>query len=169
MPLHEMWARGECDNGHALAGEDWDARRCLRCKKAKDKQRKNVVGPVRFEYREPVVNNQRWFDGAICFGMDPAEFFPEAGSSLKEARKVCGNCPLATRRDCLADSLALDEYPLYGFRGGLSPRDRSEVKQGRQSFEELLGLDGEPEVSVPIGYETKKAIQEIADLARAVA
>ena len=40
-----------------------------------------------------------WRDSAACRGTDPELFFPERGSSTREAKEVCRGC--VVQQDCL--------------------------------------------------------------------
>lgn len=70
-----------------------------------------------------------WVFQAACFGSDPNLFYPESmdDEAAWAARKVCQGCPVA--RECLQD--ALDSNDRFGIRGGLSPKQRTNLLKGR--------------------------------------
>ncbi|MCC0094967.1 MULTISPECIES: WhiB family transcriptional regulator [Streptomyces] len=61
-----------------------------------------------------------WYDLALCAQTGPGFFFPEPGSSLREAKRLCGACE--GRTACLEYALANDER--FGVWGGLSESER---------------------------------------------
>lgn len=61
-----------------------------------------------------------WTVDALCAQVDAELFFPEKGESNREAKRVCGGCPV--RAECLGWALANNER--YGIYGGLSDRER---------------------------------------------
>lgn len=67
----------------------------------------------------------KWKDSALCAQTDPELFYPEKGSSTKEARKVCVSCEV--RSECLEEALANNER--FGIWGGLSERERRKLKK----------------------------------------
>lgn len=79
----------------------------------------------------PVVEeeNREWLQRANCTGVDPDLFFPERGSSTREAKEVCRGC--VVREDCLDYAIARNEK--FGIWGGLSERDRRKVRRLRLS------------------------------------
>ena len=68
-----------------------------------------------------------WQAGAPCEGMPGDIFFPEKGGSTRDAKSVCKTCKV--RRECLEYALAYDER--FGIWGGLSERERRDIKQNR--------------------------------------
>src|SRR6478736_4703394 len=80
-----------------------------------------------------------------CAGMADATYaesdpFYPAGSKgdapdYTEAAKVCTRCPLTA--SCLAD--ALTETVQWGYRGGLTPEQRQELKTGGGAVERQRG------------------------------
>lgn len=84
---------------------------------------------------EPQDEPDAWRQHAACHprhrpdDMTPAEwtgqFFPHRGETPREARAICGSCPVVD--DCLADGL-MDRV---GIRGGLSERQRRTVRKSR--------------------------------------
>lgn len=70
-----------------------------------------------------------WEKAALCSQSDPELFFPEQSGASKKAKEVCGRCPV--RAQCLATGLANDER--HGIWGGLSTRERHELKKTQQA------------------------------------
>ncbi|MFF0739891.1 WhiB family transcriptional regulator [Streptomyces sp. NPDC004111] len=68
-----------------------------------------------------------WQDGALCAETGPEFFFPEPGSSTREAKQLCGACDM--KRTCLEYALAHDER--FGVWGGLSEKERNELRRAR--------------------------------------
>jgi hypothetical protein len=77
-------------------------------------------------------NGANWKAGAACTrpGVNPDWFYPESMNDpgAWAARRICAACPVA--RECLAD--ALETKDRFGIRGGLSPKQRSNLKKGRK-------------------------------------
>lgn len=65
-----------------------------------------------------------WENRALCKEVDPEIFFPEKGCSTREAKQICGLCPV--RSECL--EYALDTGQRYGIYGGLSERERRRLR-----------------------------------------
>ncbi len=61
-----------------------------------------------------------WQDRALCAQTGADFFFPEPGSSVREAKRICGMCEM--RSACLEYALANDER--FGVWGGLSEKER---------------------------------------------
>ncbi len=70
---------------------------------------------------------REWMAAGLCLQTDPEAFFPEKGGSTRDAKRVCGRCDVRER--CLAYALEHDER--FGIWGGMSPRDRKKIKEGR--------------------------------------
>ena len=68
-----------------------------------------------------------WQARANCMGVDPDLFFPERGSSTREAKEVCRGC--VVRTDCLEFAIANGEK--FGIWGGMSERERRRVRRAR--------------------------------------
>lgn len=68
-----------------------------------------------------------WQLRANCMGVDPELFFPERGSSTREAKEVCRGCVVA--EDCLEFAIANGEK--FGIWGGMSERERRRVRRAR--------------------------------------
>lgn len=67
-----------------------------------------------------------WTAHAACRGQDPALFFPERGHSAAPARNICDTCPVQFA--CLRH--ALDNPSLMGIWGGLTERERDQIRRG---------------------------------------
>ncbi len=68
-----------------------------------------------------------WQLRANCMGVDPELFFPERGSSTREAKEVCRGCVVS--EDCLEFAIANGEK--FGIWGGMSERERRRVRRAR--------------------------------------
>ena len=68
-----------------------------------------------------------WADDAACKGMDTALFFPAKGEDLSSARSVCARCTVTA--ECLEEALALATNDDLGIRGGLSQRQRRQIRR----------------------------------------
>ncbi len=68
-----------------------------------------------------------WQASANCLGVDPDLFFPERGGSTREAKAVCAGC--VVRDECL--DYALEHGEKFGIWGGLSERERRQVRRRR--------------------------------------
>ncbi|AVO21663.1 WhiB family transcription factor [Mycobacterium phage MooMoo] len=75
---------------------------------------------------EMVTGQEEWADRAVCQTTDPESFYPEKGSSTKDAKQVCAGCPV--RVECL--QWALDNNEEFGVWGGYSERERRKIKRG---------------------------------------
>jgi WhiB family redox-sensing transcriptional regulator len=73
------------------------------------------------------LEERGWQSRANCMGVDPELFFPERGSSTREAKEVCRGC--VVREDCLEYALANGEK--FGIWGGMSERERRRVRRMR--------------------------------------
>ncbi|MDQ8706281.1 WhiB family transcriptional regulator [Streptomyces sp. LHD-70] len=67
-----------------------------------------------------------WLDLALCAQTGSAFFFPEPGSSVREAKQICLACE--GRAACLEYALANDER--FGVWGGLSEKERERLRKG---------------------------------------
>jgi WhiB family redox-sensing transcriptional regulator len=70
-----------------------------------------------------------WRQQAACAqpGIDPEWFFPDPGHQGKRAKRVCARCPV--RDACLTSALAIPEAEDYGVRGGLTQRERLQLRR----------------------------------------
>lgn len=60
----------------------------------------------------------------LCGQADPEAFFPERGTSAREAKLICFVCPV--RVMCL--NWALDTNERFGVWGGLTERERRQLR-----------------------------------------
>ena len=68
-----------------------------------------------------------WYELALCAQTGADFFFPEPGSSVREAKRICGLCPI--RSACL--EYALDNDERFGVWGGLSEKERLALQRIR--------------------------------------
>ncbi|MFD0271025.1 WhiB family transcriptional regulator [Streptomyces sp. NPDC127106] len=68
-----------------------------------------------------------WYEVALCAQIGSEFFFPEPGSSLREAKRLCAACE--GRAGCLEYALANDER--FGVWGGLSEAERHALRSRR--------------------------------------
>lgn len=68
-----------------------------------------------------------WQEQALCAQTGSDFFFPEPGSSVSEAKRICGLCEM--RSTCLAYALNHDER--FGVWGGLSEKERLSLRRAR--------------------------------------
>ncbi|PZH04254.1 WhiB family transcriptional regulator [Streptomyces sp. NTH33] len=66
-----------------------------------------------------------WQDRALCAQTGADFFFPEPGSSVREAKRICGMCEM--RSACLEYALENDER--FGVWGGLSEQERRTLRR----------------------------------------
>lgn len=66
-----------------------------------------------------------WQAQALCAQTGADFFFPEPGSSVREAKRICGMCEM--RAACL--EYALDNDERFGVWGGLSEKERLELRR----------------------------------------
>jgi WhiB family transcriptional regulator, redox-sensing transcriptional regulator len=66
-----------------------------------------------------------WQREALCAQTGADFFFPEPGSSVREAKRICGMCEM--RSACLDYALANDER--FGVWGGLSEKERLQIRR----------------------------------------
>lgn len=65
-----------------------------------------------------------WRDSALCAQTDPALFFPEKGSPVAEAVKICQKCEV--RVECLDFAIATKQR--FGVWGGKTERERRVIR-----------------------------------------
>lgn len=73
-------------------------------------------------------DDSEWEARGLCAQTDPEAFFPEKGSSTREAKRICSGCDV--QPECLDDALKRDER--FGVRGGLTERERRRLRRGEQ-------------------------------------
>ncbi|MEU4145751.1 WhiB family transcriptional regulator [Streptomyces parvulus] len=66
-----------------------------------------------------------WQEEALCAQTGAEFFFPEPGSSVRDAKRICALCPIRTA--CLDFALSNDER--FGVWGGLSEKERLELRR----------------------------------------
>ena len=66
-----------------------------------------------------------WQEQALCAQTGGDFFFPEPGSSVREAKRICGLCEI--RAECLEYALSNDER--FGVWGGLSEKERLSLRR----------------------------------------
>ncbi|KFF95805.1 WhiB family transcriptional regulator [Streptomyces europaeiscabiei] len=66
-----------------------------------------------------------WQQRALCAQTGADFFFPEPGSSVREAKRICGMCEMRTA--CLQYALSNDER--FGVWGGLSEKERLRLRR----------------------------------------
>ncbi len=81
-----------------------------------------------------------WQEYANCMGVDPDLFFPERGTSTREAKEVCRGC--VVRDDCL--DYALKNGEKFGIWGGMSERQRRRVRTQRNIASAAIQPSTEP-------------------------
>lgn len=69
-----------------------------------------------------------WEADALCAQTDPEAFFPEKGGSTKAGKEICAMCEVTAK--CLTYALEHDER--FGIWGGLSERERRQMRNSRQ-------------------------------------
>lgn len=70
-----------------------------------------------------------WQEQALCAQTGADFFFPEPGSSVREAKRICGMCEM--RSACLEYALNNDER--FGVWGGLSEKERLGLRRTEQN------------------------------------
>src|SRR5437899_8363799 len=73
-----------------------------------------------------LMNRPVWMDHAACRRV-AINFFATKGQKLGPARAVCESC--AVRSHCLEYGLDHDDAKGYGIWGGLSPRERQDLRR----------------------------------------
>ncbi|MET7361732.1 WhiB family transcriptional regulator [Streptomyces sp. NPDC005562] len=68
-----------------------------------------------------------WQEQALCAQTGADFFFPEPGSSVREAKDICRMCEMRTA--CLEYALNNDER--FGVWGGLSEKERYALRRDR--------------------------------------
>ncbi|AJE80786.1 WhiB-family transcriptional regulator [Streptomyces albus] len=70
-----------------------------------------------------------WQEQALCAQTGAGFFFPEPGSSVREAKQICRMCEI--RAECLEYALTHDEQ--FGVWGGLSEKERLRLQRLRRA------------------------------------
>ena len=71
--------------------------------------------------------DESWKELALCAQTDPEAFFPDNGSSVRDAKRICQSCEVQDL--CLDYALSNDES--FGVWGGLSERERHTLSRTR--------------------------------------
>jgi WhiB family redox-sensing transcriptional regulator len=74
---------------------------------------------------------QAWKKQGSCYGLGAHAgkiFFPPPGSSHKEAKAICGSCPV--QAECL--EYAMKHPAISGIWGGLNEKERKTLRRRRQ-------------------------------------
>ena len=76
--------------------------------------------------------------GECSTGSNPDIWFSTAGKNLREAKRLCGRCPV--RKQCLA--FALEESVAHGVWGGMSESERRSLPRNkrRESLAPVVAL-----------------------------
>ncbi|WP_069812911.1 WhiB family transcriptional regulator [Streptomyces sp. TP-A0874] len=77
------------------------------------------------DFISPAQDVPDWQERALCAQIGPEFFFPEAGGSTREAKRVCQEC--SERALCLQYALENDER--FGVWGGLSEQERRDLRR----------------------------------------
>lgn len=87
--------------------------------------------------RELLPGRPDWMADALCAETWPDAFYPDKGESAREAKDVCNGteraAPCPVRDQCLAMAIANNE--LYGVWGGLSERERQDMRRATRQGE----------------------------------
>ncbi len=76
------------------------------------------------------IHSSEWWNEAECVHyVGQVDFFPARGESARDAKAVCNRC--SVREQCLEYALRCD--PLCGVWGGLSERERRQMKRDRRN------------------------------------
>jgi len=70
-------------------------------------------------------SNDDWYGDALCAQIGSEMFFPDKGGSTRAAKTICRKCTVVDA--CLVSALVRDEQ--HGIWGGLSPRERRQLKK----------------------------------------
>jgi hypothetical protein len=74
----------------------------------------SLAVPLPASAADELLDEQAWYERALCAQTDPEAFFPEKGGSTREAKRICSGCEV--RAECLEFALAHDER--FGIWGG---------------------------------------------------
>lgn len=90
-----------------------------------------------------------WPERAACKDADPDLFYPDRGdmNAIKQAKRICRRCPV--QAECLADALARPAGDDYGICGGLSQRERLELRRRQLLAEVVRERFGPPPAKPP--------------------
>jgi WhiB family redox-sensing transcriptional regulator len=89
-------------------------------------ERFSAPGTITLMYFETITpGGTAWQKRALCAQTGADFFFPEPGSSVREAKRICGMCEM--RSACLDYAMNNDER--FGVWGGLSEKERLELRR----------------------------------------
>lgn len=89
-------------------------------------ERFSVPGTMLGMHNDTITPIDRaWQERALCAQTGADFFFPEPGSSVREAKRICGMCEMRTA--CLEYALSNDER--FGVWGGLSEKERLRLRR----------------------------------------
>lgn len=92
-------------------------------------ERFSVPGTICAMYNDTIsAPDLSWQEEALCAQTGADFFFPEPGSSVREAKRICGLCEM--RSECLEYALNHDER--FGVWGGLSEKERLSLRRTEQ-------------------------------------
>jgi WhiB family redox-sensing transcriptional regulator len=80
---------------------------------------------LRMHTETTVTPDLSWQEEALCAQTGGDFFFPEPGSSVRDAKRICALCPI--RSTCLEFALSNDER--FGVWGGLSEKERLALRR----------------------------------------
>ena len=75
-----------------------------------------------------------WMWDALCAQTDPEAFYPDEHGSVGPAKAVCAVCPVLA--ECRAYALETDQR--FGVWGGLSARERQQIRAGAATADRLV-------------------------------
>ncbi len=91
-------------------------------------------------FAKAIINlEQGWQKQANCLGVNPNLFYPERGVSTSEAKAVCDGCEV--KNECL--EAAVERGEKFGIWGGLSERERREIRRERRENSRQIELEHE--------------------------
>lgn len=84
----------------------------------------------------PMKNPSRWWEHALCKGLDANIWFPEKPQGrdyFARARTYCERCPV--RQPCLEEALSVNpDDDRFGMYGGFTPKERDRIREGKSPF-----------------------------------
>ncbi|WP_232816950.1 WhiB family transcriptional regulator [Rhodococcus sp. H-CA8f] len=86
----------------------------------------SILGPAERQFYD-----QSWRHESLCSQADSETFFPDvrAKTQAKKAKRICGQCPVAT--ECL--EFALTTHERFGVWGGKTPVERRDIARARNA------------------------------------
>jgi len=74
------------------------------------------------------METKEWRSMAACLGIPTERFFLSKGESSREAKEICGKCPV--KAECLDEAVHINPiYDTYGIYGGMSSRERNKIRK----------------------------------------